>query len=130
MGVHNRISEDKYYQIKAVTKVPADDAATMKKFGVGASTCRTVRNTADYQEYCERVFRYHGHPKKKAQREVREFIVEPKFIPAHQMDLPKKPGMPKSSMLDLVLLFGLVVFCSVLLLGAIWLGTAFFGGTK
>lgn len=59
MGVHNRITESKYKQIKAVLKVPADDKKAMKKFGVGATTCRNIRLTKNYLEYSMRVSKSH-----------------------------------------------------------------------
>lgn len=65
MGVYNRITEEKYNQLKQVLKSPADDAEVKKKYQVGRTTCQNVRNTKNYQEYCERVFRFHGHPKAK-----------------------------------------------------------------
>lgn len=63
MGAHNRITEEKYKEIKKDCKLPSDDIFVMEKHKVSQTTVRYVRNTANYQEYCERVFRYHGHPK-------------------------------------------------------------------
>lgn len=71
MGVHNWITEAKYKQIKAVLKVPADDRKAMKKFGIGASTCRNIRNTHNFLEYSARVGRSHRYK-----------AVRPIFIPA------------------------------------------------
>ena len=64
-GANNRITEERYNAIKAVCKTPADDERTMEKHNVSRSTCRQIRNTADYQEYCARVFRYRGYPKRR-----------------------------------------------------------------
>lgn len=72
MGLHNRITKDKYNQIKRFLnenkskfkKTENLDEAACKKFGISRSSARSIRNTKDYAEYCERVFRYHGHPKK------------------------------------------------------------------
>lgn len=125
MGVHNRISENKYNAMKRVTKVPADDANTMRAFGVGASTCRNVRNTANYQEYCERVFRYHGHPHGKT--------VKPRYIPVNPEAIapiirPQKE--PESRMLGIVLLFGCVVLSSVFTIWLVWFIVNFLGGQQ
>ena len=66
MGSHNRITREKYNKIKQACNAPADDAKVMQKFGISQTTCRQIRNTEDYQEYCERVFRYHGHPVRRS----------------------------------------------------------------
>lgn len=63
MGVHNRITEDKYNRIKKMLHTPADDERVMGIFEIGKSTCQNIRRTANYSEYCERVFRFHGNPK-------------------------------------------------------------------
>lgn len=63
MAKYNSITEGKFKQIKKECKVPADDPAAIKKYGVCATTVQRIRLSADYQAYCERVFRYHGHPK-------------------------------------------------------------------
>ena len=73
MGTQNRVTEEKYKQIKAfVTEqelkgkmMSQIDAAVEKKFGFKQSTSQNIRRTKDYQGYCERVFRFHGNPVKK-----------------------------------------------------------------
>lgn len=62
MGVHNRITEDKFKQIKALAKEPQTDDLIAGRFSVSRSTVRNIRLSKDYQRYCERVFRFHGHP--------------------------------------------------------------------
>lgn len=57
MGIHNKITESRYYKIKAETNSPADDKASMEKFGIGASTCRNIRNTKNYSEYMARNYK-------------------------------------------------------------------------
>lgn len=63
MGLHNRITEAKFKAIKKDCKTPFDDPLVAEAHGVSVTTARNVRNSNNYQEYCERVFRYHGHPK-------------------------------------------------------------------
>lgn len=81
-----RITKERYDEIKKHLKVPADDAGVMAKFDIGKTTTRYIRNTKDYQEYCEKVFRFHGNPRKRGhndskasgqQRAVTEKRVEP-----------------------------------------------------
>lgn len=127
MGVHNRISENKYNAMKRATKSPADDANTMRAFGVGASTVRNVRNTANYQEYCERVFRYHGHPNKA------RTIKTPAIMVANDLDkasLSQRFPEPKPSMLGLVLLFFFVMLLSAFTVGLVWFAVNFLGSAK
>lgn len=63
MGVHNRITKQKYNSMKKYLKKPSDDPTVAEKFGVGLTTCRNVRRTKDYNAYLERVFRFHGNPR-------------------------------------------------------------------
>lgn len=48
------VTKQKYYEIKKQLHTPKDDAAAMKKFGLGASTIRNIRNTKNYDEYTKR----------------------------------------------------------------------------
>lgn len=146
MGVHNRISENKYNAMKRVTKTPADDKNTMRAFKVSASTCRNVRNTANYQEYCERVFRYHGYPKTKAKIKVETRAVKPVVIPVEREKIEEldeawkrweEPARyanqfrePKPSMLGLVLLFFLVILLVTFTVGLAWFSIDFLGGVR
>ncbi|MBR0403108.1 hypothetical protein IJI55_00950 [Candidatus Saccharibacteria bacterium] len=72
MGLHNRITEEKYNEIKkyinsrkAVKELQVLDNIVAKTFGIGLTSARNIRLTDNYQAYCERVFRFHGHPGKK-----------------------------------------------------------------
>lgn len=65
MGLHNRITRERYKKIKTCLKKPEDDIKAVEVYGISYTTARQIRNTKDYDEYCERVFRYHGHPKRK-----------------------------------------------------------------
>lgn len=62
MGIANKITREKYYMIKKMLKVPADDAKVIEMGLCGASSCRNIRNTKNYKEYCERVYKC-KHPK-------------------------------------------------------------------
>ena len=77
MGTHNRITKTRYNQIKKNLKTPADDANAMREFGICATSCRNIRLTKNYDEYCERVFRYHGHPKGTSRYQAPAFEYEP-----------------------------------------------------
>lgn len=125
MGVHNRISENKYNAMKRVTRVPADDHRTMKLFGVGASTCRNVRNTENYQEYCERVFRYHGHPNR-----VKTYSTKAPKKELNELKAPAQSTNTDNSlrMWGAVILFGLVVLTAVLTVWLVWFAINFLGG--
>lgn len=63
MGSHNRITKEKFEKIKKDCKTPFDDPLVAEKHGISTRTARGIRNSEDYQEYTERVFRYHGYPK-------------------------------------------------------------------
>lgn len=66
MGAHNRITKEKYYRIKKMLKVPADDKKVIAKGLCGKTTCRLIRKTKDYYEYVHETRKCHHHPKKKA----------------------------------------------------------------
>lgn len=129
MGVHNRISENKYNAMKRVTKVPADDHRTMELFGVGASTCRNVRNTENYQEYCERVFRYHGHPNRPkpvmrpAMRKLPEEELEEFKSAIENANNPNSLRMWGG-----VLLFVMVLLTAIFTIWLVWFAINFLGG--
>lgn len=74
MGVHNRITQQKYTNIKKAIKqddagkyayIEDQDRDIGKRFGVSKTTIRNIRNTDNYQTYCEKIFRFHGHPRTK-----------------------------------------------------------------
>lgn len=65
MGTHNRITKEKYYRIKKMLKVPADDKKVIAKGLCGKTTCGLIRNTKDYYEYVHETRKCHHHPKKK-----------------------------------------------------------------
>ena len=46
-----KITEEKYLKIKSEIKSPADDKRIMKKYGIGASTVRRIRNTRNFYQY-------------------------------------------------------------------------------
>lgn len=46
-----KITLEKYSQIKKLCKKPSDDYRVMKKFKVSKSTAQKIRNTANYAEY-------------------------------------------------------------------------------
>lgn len=82
MGLQNRITENKYNNIKKAmvswgkkfeTNTELDEAIC-EEFGIGMSSARNIRLTKNYQAYCERVFRFHGHPAGKGSKGR---IVEP-----------------------------------------------------
>lgn len=47
----NCITEEKYLKIKSELNSPKDDCRIMKKYGIGATTTRRIRNTKNYYEY-------------------------------------------------------------------------------
>lgn len=63
MGSHNRITEEKFKKIKKDCRTPFDDPLVSEKHKISTRTARQIRNSKNYQEYTERVFRYHGYPK-------------------------------------------------------------------
>lgn len=103
MGAQNRITKDKYNQIKAFldqnaknyNKTANLDEAACKKFGIGDTTSRAIRNTEDYVAYCERKFRFHGNPKKKtpAKRPVTAKFPPLGKLPRKNPDEPKCGGI-------------------------------------
>ena len=98
MGSHNCITMKKYKTLKQVLKTPADDASAVRKFGVSKTTCRMVRNTADYAEYCERRFRYHGNPaggkKSRSQDQLQDYppMLRPKVEGVTRAEIHKIAG--------------------------------------
>lgn len=66
MGVHNRITEEKFNRIKPYAKESALDREVAKTFGVGRTTVRNIRLSKDYEAYCKRVFRFHQNLGKKS----------------------------------------------------------------
>lgn len=81
MGIHNKITEVRYYKIKAVTKVPADDKASMENYGIGASTCRKIRNTKNYAEYVasNQKRKRHAHKDEIAKAQIDKGLVDNKL---------------------------------------------------
>lgn len=119
MGVHNRITEAKYKQIKAVLKVPADDKKAMKKFGVGATTCRNIRLTKNYLEYSMRVYKNHK----------RTIIVPSRAVskaPSRRSDT--QDGT--SRMIGLTTALAGLILVLVVFVLAVFIGVWFFGGAK
>lgn len=51
MGAHNRITRQKYQQIKAELAAPKDDKRVMRKYGISQSTARSIRNSDNYDYY-------------------------------------------------------------------------------
>lgn len=49
--MQTRITEEKYLKIKSELNSPKDDCRVMKKYGIGKSTTRRIRNTQNYYEY-------------------------------------------------------------------------------
>lgn len=68
MGSSNKITREKYYMIKKMLKVPSDDAKVIEMGLCGASSCRNIRNTKNYKEYCERVYKCNHHKDAKKAR--------------------------------------------------------------
>ena len=66
----NCVTPGLYAELKSKLNRPADDKKVMREYKIGASTCRTIRNTKSYEEYRSRVA-----DKRKAAREL-ESIVE------------------------------------------------------
>lgn len=130
MGVHNRISETKYQQIKKMLKTPADDPKAMKTFGICAATARNIRNTADYQKYCERVFRYHGDPNRAKTKFVEPISRKEIDDYWRQFEVLDGGDDRGTGMLGLVLLFLCVVASSALTVGLIWFAINFLGGME
>lgn len=81
MGINNAMTEQKYKALKAdlnaalksekYAKLETLDKEVTRKHGFSISTGRNVRNTKNYQEYQERVFRFHGNPAKRCVPSVR-----------------------------------------------------------
>lgn len=61
----NIITEERYNKIKPHVGNPKDDSKNKKKYGIGQSVIRDIRNTADYTEYKKR-----GATYRKFKREV------------------------------------------------------------
>ena len=51
MGMHNRITKERYDKAKVELKSPKDDKRVMKKYGFGETTARRIRNTDNFYEY-------------------------------------------------------------------------------
>lgn len=66
----NRVTPELYAELKPKLKIPADHKKVMREYGIGDSTCRSIRNTDSYEEYRARVA-----DKRKATRDL-ESIVE------------------------------------------------------
>lgn len=74
-----RITEKKYLKIKAELKSPADDKRIMKKYGLGASTVRRIRNTRNFYQY--RATSTTGRrTRKKIEKDLAELRKEKVFI--------------------------------------------------
>ena len=66
----NCVTPELYAELKPQLKSPADHKKVMREYGIGDSTCRSIRNTGSYEEYRSRVA-----DKRKATRDL-ESIVE------------------------------------------------------
>ena len=66
----NCVTPELYAELKSKLKRPVDDKKVMRKYKIGNSTCRSIRNTKSYEEYRARVA-----DKRKVTREL-ESIVE------------------------------------------------------
>lgn len=113
MGTHNRITEERYRQMKELLKAPADDRVIAQTFGVSTSTCRNVRNTKDYAEYCERVFRYHGHPRGENSRSTTT------IRPAHRSAVPYDLTRQYTRVNNFVIALTVLAVVALSMLGAI-----------
>lgn len=51
MGIHNRITAERYHQIKAELHSAKDDKTIMEKYDIGATTAWLIRNTSSFYEY-------------------------------------------------------------------------------
>lgn len=51
MGVHNRITRDKYQQIKADCKTPKDYQRVMRKYHISKTTVKCIHNSENYDFY-------------------------------------------------------------------------------
>lgn len=142
MATYNKIDQTRYLEIKAeIEKLKAhsyDKLADLDKTvadtcGVGTTTARNVRNTPDFQAYCERVFRYNGNPRKTtpARRVIRpswdELDAGLKNIERSYL---REPDCDNASMISLVLLFGCVLISGGIMVGLVFLIVQFLGGGK
>ena len=51
MGVHNKITRERYEKIKAECKSPKDDCKVIEKYKISQTTARYIRNSKDYRHY-------------------------------------------------------------------------------
>ena len=62
-----RVTREIYNNIKRYIRdnnlTAADDPKVMAKFHYGKTTIRLIRNTRGYDNYLERIYRYHGYPR-------------------------------------------------------------------
>ncbi len=66
------VTSELYDELKTKLHRPSDDRKVMREYKIGASTCRTIRNTADYSEYRERIDR--RREKDKATRQLESIV--------------------------------------------------------
>lgn len=129
MGVHNRITAEKYKQLKAELHSPVDDDIAIAKYGLSRTTCRMVRNTANYAEYCERRFRYHGNPQARyaARSTVRSQVgavgipkPKPEVVASNKAENAVEREMREASATIRTLLFLMVIIMAVLITLLVW----------
>ena len=69
MGIHNKITRDKYYEMKALLKSPKDDEKVIRQFRISQTTVRFIRNSPSYEFYADWVGgKIHKTPRNKDSR--------------------------------------------------------------
>lgn len=87
----NTITLERYNEIKPHVGNPKDDSKNMKKFGVGQTVVRDIRNTKNYVEYRKRGATYRKAVKqakavpRKSPIVVKSLQVEPKVNKKHNV---------------------------------------------
>lgn len=127
MADYNVVTKEKYQKMKAELHSPADDTKVMKKYGFSRSTVRKVRNTKDWDAYCEITFRYHGHPKRSGKvmdqqvNYANSELLQPKvvmpYMAEEQMIIGRQDSNKKESLqaiLLIVILVALVAYIAIL----------------
>ena len=90
----NCVTPEIYAELKSKLNRPADDEKVMREYKLGASTCRTIRNTKSYEEYRARVA-----DKRKATRQLESIVEnatydrEPKVTIIAEAEHEEKPSI-------------------------------------
>lgn len=86
MSNSNAVTREEYDKIKPKLKSYSD--CKDSRFGRCPATLLKIKNTANYDEYLERTFRYHGNPRRSRPTKIRVDNIggEPVVFPVHFME--------------------------------------------